>query len=143
MKKITYSKDLSSKTYQDALDIRKKVFIKEQNVDSNIEIDGEDKCTHVTIYVNDIPAGTARYYPTNDNGIHIQRVAVLKEFRHQGLASVLLKDIINKAKAARYNYIILGAQDHAQDFYIQLGFKVIGEQYREAGILHHDMKFTF
>ncbi|WP_334329870.1 GNAT family N-acetyltransferase [Companilactobacillus sp. HBUAS59699] len=142
MQEINYSKDLSSKTYQDALNIRKEVFIKEQNVDPDIEIDGEDKCTHVTIYVDNKPAGTARYYPTADNGIHIQRVAVLKEFRHQGLASILLKDIIAKAKESGYDYIILGAQDHAQAFYTQLGFKVIGEQYQEAGILHHDMKYS-
>lgn len=142
MYKINYSKDLSSNTYQDALKIRKEVFIKEQNVDPKIEIDGEDNCTHVTIYVDDIAAGTARYFPTDDNGIHIQRVAVLKKFRHQGLASVLLKDIIAKAKKSGYDYIILGAQDHAQKFYTELGFKVIGDQYEEAGILHHDMKFT-
>ncbi|KRK79202.1 GNAT family N-acetyltransferase [Companilactobacillus nodensis] len=140
MLKINYSTDLSSKTYQDALSIRKEVFIKEQNVEPDIEIDGEDSCTHVTIYMDGTPAGTARYYPTDDNGVHIQRVAVLKDFRHQGIASILLKDIIDKVTKEDYHYVILGAQDHAQDFYIQLGFKVIGEQYREAGILHHDME---
>jgi len=40
MLKINYSTDLSSKTYQDALSIRKEVFIKEQNVEPDIEIDG-------------------------------------------------------------------------------------------------------
>ncbi|WP_125587844.1 GNAT family N-acetyltransferase [Companilactobacillus jidongensis] len=142
MQEINYSSDLSSKTYQDALNIRKEVFIREQNVDPELEIDGEDSCTHVTIYIDGTPAGTARYYPTDNNGIHIQRVAVPQEFRHQGIASALIKDIITKATNEGYHYVILGAQDHAQDFYVQLGFKVVGEQYREAGILHHDMELT-
>ena len=139
---IEYTTDLNSKTYHDALNIRKEVFIKEQNVDEKIEIDGEDNCTHATLYKDHQAAGTARYFPTNDNGIHVQRVAVLKEYRHQGIASKLLNNLIKRVKDSGYTYVILGAQDHAQDFYTQLGFEVVGEQYREAGILHHDMKLT-
>lgn len=144
MIKIKYTTDLNSKSYNDGLNIRKAVFIKEQGVNEDLEISDEDKCEHVTLYSDDKPCATARYFVTDDNGIHIQRVAVLKDFRHQHLATILLNDIITRIKkdSNNYKYIILGAQDHAQEFYKKLGFQVIGEQYQEAGILHHDMKMT-
>ncbi|APX72156.1 GNAT family N-acetyltransferase [Companilactobacillus allii] len=144
MQEIKYTTDLNSKSYQDGLNIRKQVFIKEQGVSESLEISDEDKCEHVTLYSDGLAVATARFFVTDDNGIHIQRVAVLKEYRHKNLATNLLTDMITKIKknSNNYKYIILGAQDHAQEFYIKLGFKVIGDQYTEAGILHHDMKLT-
>lgn len=143
MDKIKYSDDINSDIYKDSLNIRETVFVKEQHVDKNIEIDNDEaKCTYFTLYSNDKPAATARFQVTDDNGIHIQRVAVLKEFRHQRLGSKLLDFIFKFAKEKHFDYVILGSQDHAQKFYQQLGFKVVGDQYREAGILHHDMKMS-
>ncbi|HIY92206.1 GNAT family N-acetyltransferase [Companilactobacillus sp. HBUAS56275] len=143
MNKIKSSNDINSDIYQDSVNIRTKVFVDEQNVPAEIEIDAdEDKCTYFVLYSNNKAAATARFQVTSDNGIHIQRVAVLKSFRHQHLGSDLLEYIFNYAKQHNFNYIILGAQDHAQAFYTQLGFKVVGEQYEEAGILHHDMRLS-
>lgn len=143
MREIKYSDDLNSKIYQDDLMIRKKVFSQEQNVPLELEVDdNEDKCTYATLYVDKTPVATARYFPTEDNGIHVQRVAVLKQFRKQGLASILLKDIFKTAKNSGHKYIILGAQDQAQPFYKKLGFKVVSDQYKDAGILHHDMQLN-
>ena len=140
MREIKYSDNLNSKIYQDDLMIRKKVFVEEQNVPASLEVDKmENSSTYATLYIDGIPAATARYFPTEDNGIHIQRVAVLKEFRKKGLASSLLKDIFKRVRGD-YKYIILGAQDQAQDFYKKLGLHVVSDQYLDAGILHHDMR---
>lgn len=140
MKEIKYTDDLNSKIYQDDLMIRKQVFVTEQKVPSSLEVDSmENQCTYATLYIDGDPAATARYFPTEDNGIHIQRVAVLKEFRKQGLASFLLKNIFKKV-SKNYQYIILGAQDQAQGFYKKLGLHVVSDQYLDAGILHHDMR---
>ncbi|MFC6324127.1 GNAT family N-acetyltransferase [Companilactobacillus baiquanensis] len=140
MIEIKYSNNLNSNIYQDDLMIRKKVFVDEQKVPASLEVDKMEKvCIYATLYIDEQPAATARYFPTDDNGIHIQRVAVLKKYRKQGLASLLLKDIFKQVKKD-YQYIILGAQDQAQNFYKKLGFKVISDQYVDAGILHHDMR---
>jgi len=140
MNKIKHTTDINSTIYTDSLNIRKTVFVKEQKVPQNLEIDNlEADCTYFNLYLDDKAVATARFYPTDDNGVHVQRVAVLKEFRNQGLASFLLKDIFRKAKKD-YQYIILGAQDQAQEFYKKLGFHVVSDQYLDAGILHHDMR---
>ncbi|AKP68113.1 GNAT family N-acetyltransferase [Companilactobacillus ginsenosidimutans] len=140
MNKIKVSNSLNSNVYKDGLEIRTTVFVGEQNVPQELEIADEDNRTYTTLYVNEQPAATARYFPTADNGLHIQRVAVLKEFRHKGLASELLDKIAIDAKIQKFDYLVLGAQDQANGFYQSLGYKVIGDQYEEAGILHHDMR---
>lgn len=143
MKKIRHSSNLDSDIYRDSLNIRKNVFIIEQQVPESLEIDNsENKCTYFVLYLDDQPVATARFFPTDDQGIHIQRVAVLKPYRHQNLGSELISQIIYYAKKQKYNYVILGAQDHAQNFYKSLGFTVVGKQYLEVGILHHDMKLN-
>ena len=141
MTKIKHSNDTNSDIYQDSINIRTKVFVEEQNVPKNMEIDDmEDKCTYFNVYEDNQAVATARIFPTEDNGIHVQRVAVLKDYRQHHLGSQLLKFIFKYAKENNFNYVILGAQDHAQKFYKNLGFKVIGEPYQEVGIAHHDMK---
>ncbi|CAJ1198928.1 GNAT family N-acetyltransferase [Companilactobacillus nantensis] len=143
MKEIKHSRGINNDIYQDSLKIRKAVFVKEQQVPQNLEIDAdEDLCTYFNIYLDGQVVATARFSPTADNGVHIQRVAVLSDFRQQHLGSELIKTIVQYARDHDYAYAILGAQDHAQAFYKNLGFKVIGEQYTEVGILHHDMKLN-
>ncbi|MGR3741238.1 GNAT family N-acetyltransferase [Companilactobacillus sp. DQM5] len=138
---IKITTDLNSQIYKDALQIRKNVFVKEQNVPEDMEIDEfESNSTYLVGYKDSIPIVTARFYNTADNGWHIQRVATVKEFRKKGLAKQLLKHIENMAQNKHINYLILGAQDQAQEFYLKLGYHVIGEQYIDAGINHHDMK---
>lgn len=141
MHEIKTTTDLNSQIYRDCLNIRTKVFVEEQKVPADMEVDDyEDKCNYYTLYVDQTPAATARYYPTDDNGIHVQRVAVSKDFRKQGLASEVVNRIIKDAKSNGYSYVILGAQDQANGFYKKLGFKVVGGQYLDAGIFHHDMR---
>lgn len=141
MKEIKYSNDINSAIYKDSLKIRTDVFVDEQNVPKDLEIDDrEADCTYFNVYLDGSAVATARFFPTDDNGIHVQRVAVLKKFRQEHLGSQLLKYIFAYAKDHHYNYVILGAQDHAQDFYKKLGFHVVGDAYQEVGIAHHDMK---
>lgn len=143
MNDIKHATGIDSKIYHDSVNIRTKVFVEEQNVPKNLEIDDrEAECTYFNIYIDNKAVATARIFVTDDNGIHIQRVAVLKDYRQQHLGSELIKAMIDYAKNGHYDYAILGAQDHAQAFYQKLGFEVVGPQYQEVGIAHHDMKLN-
>lgn len=143
MNEIKFATGNDSQIYSDSISIRKAVFIEEQNVPQELEIDdSEALCTYFVLYIGRKAVATARIFSTSDNGVHVQRVAVLKDYRQQHLGSELLKYIINYAKNHNFIYVILGAQDHAQDFYKRLGFQVFGPQYEEVGILHHDMKLN-
>ncbi|AMB99637.1 hypothetical protein AWM75_06420 [Aerococcus urinaehominis] len=84
--KFKWTNDLTDQCYQQAIDIRKKVFISEQGVDPDLELDeNENACLHCVGYNKDgQPIATARLLPRTPDLIRIQRVAVLANYRHFG-----------------------------------------------------------
>ena len=129
--------------YQDAVQIRKDVFIAEQEIDPQVELDGtdEDKM-HYVGYVDDQPVTTARIDMLAGNRVKIQRVATEKSARYHGYAGELIKQIMADAKKSDVTRVELDAQQTALDFYRELGFTMIGEVFEEAGIPHQTMRYT-
>ena len=125
------------------LSLRRTVFIEEQNVPENEEVDGDDpNCDHILLTISDDPVGAARlkYY---DNFVKVQRVCVLKNYRGQGIGSNIINFIIKHIeKNDIRNSVRLGSQIHALEFYKGLGFVEFGEEYLDAGILHKDMELS-
>ncbi|NVY96698.1 GNAT family N-acetyltransferase [Lactobacillus sp. DCY120] len=137
---IKTSQDLASTIYQDSLQIRKEVFVKEQAVPPELETDAdENHCLYYVLYLNQKPVATARVLPEKQ-GWHLQRVAVSKEYRKRGLARQLLQKIEADAQKQGQGYLTLGAQDQAQGFYLKLGYQVLGVGFLDAGITHHQMR---
>lgn len=138
---------LDIKIVQEATDmascfaLRRTVFIKEQAVPKDDEIDGEDDhCTHILATLNGDPVGTARFQIKNGS-IKIQRVCVLSEHRGKDYGADLIRFIVDHVKntdSAKRLY--LGAQTHAIKFYEKLGFTQYGPEYLDAGIPHYDME---
>ena len=125
--------------YRDILQIRKKVFIEEQNVPLNIEIEYEEDSNHVICYVDKFPVGTGRWRMT-ENGIKLERFAVLKDFRSKGIGKEIVNFILSEISSN--NTIYLHAQEAVVDFYKKLGFKVSGDKFYEADILHSKMIYS-
>jgi len=122
------------------LNIRTTVFVKEQNVDPNIEHDTfEESANHYLIYFDKKPIGAARWRETNE-GIKLERFAVLKEYRNKEigaeLLSQVLKDVLPLGKP-----IYLHAQINALRFYERYGFVLVGGSFKEAEIVHYKMVF--
>ena len=120
--------------------IRKEVFVKEQNCPEDIEWEFEEESHHFLATVNNIAAGTARWRET-ENGIKLERFAVLKEFRNKKIGSALLKAILNDVPRDGRK-IYLHAQISAKDFYLKHLFKPEGENFWEADIEHVKMVFN-
>ncbi|EEI20449.1 Acetyltransferase [Lentilactobacillus hilgardii] len=129
-----------NRVYQDAQAIRKSVFVKEQGIDETLEFDGTDgDATHYVAYAQHRPVATARATVTGE-GVHIQRVATLKMYRHKGFAKQLLEAILNDPKYKGETNFYLGAQETAKGLYETLGFKQYGDPFMEVGIKHVNMK---
>ena len=127
--------DYASNT-KDICAIRYEVFVGEQNVPEELEIDGLDgEAKHVLAYVDALPIGTGRIL--NDG--HIGRVAVLKKYRGLGIGKLIMKELIKWAQDMNLEKIWLSSQWHAHSFYLDLGFVSVGEIYKEAGIDHIKM----
>ena len=120
-----------------ATPIRFAVFVEEQGVPAEIEMDDMDaQCVHALALDADKAVGTARLLPDG----HIGRMAVLKAWRSRGIGSLLLHSLIRNARERGDRLVLLSAQVHAVPFYRAHGFQPDGPQYEEAGIPHQGMR---
>ena len=116
--------------------IRYDVFVDEQNVPEELEIDGLDgEAKHVLAFVDEVPIGTGRILSDG----HIGRVAVLKNYRGLGIGKSIMKELVKCAQDLSLKKVWLSSQWHAHSFYLDLGFVCVGEVYKEAGIEHIKM----
>lgn len=124
----------------DAMLIREQVFIREQNIPEQEEWDAQDAISvHFVIYdlSNNLklPIATARLLPNNSIG----RVAVLKNYRGQGIGHLIMQNVIDRAKIECREVLKLSSQVHAIGFYESFGFQTHGTEYLDCGISHIDM----
>lgn len=141
---VAHTKDTMSDLYLDALKIRNQVFVREQGVPLDREIDNYEAYTiHFVLYQDtETPMATVRLLPLEDGKIKVQRMAVLKEFRKKGLGKVIMEAAETFANEHDYQQLVLGAQLTARDFYQRLGYQAEGDIFLDAGIEHVTMTKT-
>lgn len=121
------------------INIRKTVFVKEQKVPVEIEIDGLDpESDHIIAFFNKQPVGCGRIRTTNHLA-KFERIAVLKEHRGRGFGKQITNFMIKNCKTKNINEIIMHSQLHVADFYKKIGFKTRGTIFLEANIKHIKM----
>jgi len=126
-----------------ALAIRRAVFIVEQGIDEEIEIDAFDEnCRHYVARRHGVAVGAARQRPYGAGVAKIERMAVLAPHRRAGVGRALLERMEADAARDGATAIVLHAQDRALAFYARCGYRVEGEGFEEAGIPHHRMRKT-
>lgn len=140
--KTLHTTDTTSPIYSDALEIRKQVFINEQGVATEIEIDQyEDQCVHFVLYSDQHEAvATCRLFPLNKKKIKLQRMAVKKAYRGKDYGRRMIEAAEKYAKNQHYDSIVLGAQVSALGFYEKLSYTKFGDMFIEANIVHYHMK---
>jgi predicted GNAT family N-acyltransferase len=120
--------------------IRHAVFIKEQEVPEELEWDEFDQdALHAIVKKDQEVIGTARLIIDNAKA-RIGRMAIQKEYRHQGIGQKLLPILIQTAKEKGAQECILHAQTHAIAFYAKSDFEPNGPIFDEAGIPHVEMR---
>ena len=121
--------------------VRYRVFVEEQKVPAEIELDEFDPVSvHALAFdAGGRALGTGRLLPDG----HIGRMAVLREARGAGVGSALLRALMKAARARGDREVMLSAQTHAIPFYERFGFAVEGDEYDDAGIPHRMMRLVF
>jgi len=122
---------------EEAKRIRFIVFVEEQRVPADLEMDENDaESLHALAYADGQPIGTGRLLPDG----HIGRMAVLKQWRGRGAGKAMLRRLIDAARRRGHREVALSAQVHALEFYRAEGFEPQGAVYEEAGIPHQAMR---
>ena len=126
-----------------ALGVRFRVFVGEQQVPMEDELDETDAtATHAIVISNreghdDKVVATGRvFYRDEDSAARIGRMAVDIEFRRQGIGGRLLQFLEDEATAQGVTTYILNAQVYVKDFYSAHGYVERGGKFLEADIVH-------
>lgn len=128
---------------EQAFEIRRRVFVIEQNVDPAEEYDEyESSCVHFLAKEGAQPIGTCRIRKT-ENGCKLERFAVLKEHRGKGAGAALVQACLQHEWLSEPGtYVYMHAQEHALDFYARFGFTASGDRFWECEIPHFKMSQT-
>lgn len=133
----------------DCIAIRTTVFVDEQGVPIELEIDELDKpdsgCRHFLMLEHNpdgssSPIGTFRAYFETPEVVHLQRLCILKAFRGRGYGRAALEYVEGYFKELGASRIIFGAQCYAIPFYEKCGCRCISEVFNDAGIPHRMME---
>ncbi len=131
----------TTKEKQDAFSIRFTVFVHEQGVPKEIELDAhDDEAIHFVCYSSagePIAASRIRF---TDHAGKLERICVLKDYRGQSIGSQMIQKMEKTIKHKNVHIAKLHAQTHATEFYKRLGYHVTSEPFMDAGISHVAME---
>ncbi|OZU90602.1 GNAT family N-acetyltransferase [Virgibacillus indicus] len=119
-----------------AYHVRMVVFVEEQNVPADEELDEHDKTAiHFIGYESGEPIAASRLRFADDYG-KLERICVLKQHRGKTHGKQIIKAMENLISQKGYKKSKLNAQTHAEEFYHQLGYETISGEFMDAGIPH-------
>jgi predicted GNAT family N-acyltransferase len=121
--------------------IRRSVFIDEQQVPEEIEMDADDaNAFHALALLDGDAVGCGRMVAHGAGAVKIGRMAVRRDLRGRGIGRDILRFLMERARARGERKAILHAQLTAEGFYLKEGFTPVGEIFDEAGIPHRQME---
>ncbi|WP_085992698.1 GNAT family N-acetyltransferase [Oceanobacillus senegalensis] len=124
---------------EDAYHVRMVVFVNEQKVPAEEELDEYDKvATHFIGYEDNQAIAASRLRFVEEYG-KLERICVLKDYRGKSYGKQLILAMEDVIKEKGYKKSKLNAQIHAEDFYKKLGYETVSREFMDAGIPHITM----
>ena len=141
MDKLSYKLVTDDRELKGALEVRRQVFVHEQGVSEDIELDSRDgKALHMVVKDGERVIGTARVLFLANNQAKIERMAILKAFRGRGIGREILTFLNEELRNRQVEQAVLHAQCSVIGFYQSCGFEETGPPFCEAGIKHIKMQ---
>ena len=124
-----------------ALAVRRDVFIEEQGVPEEVEMDGkDDEAVHFVATADGDPVGAARLREVGSGVGKVERVAVVADRRDEGIGRELMHTLEATAVERDIDRLIMHAQTHVEEFYRRLDYETTSDVFEEAGIDHVEME---
>lgn len=123
--------------------VRKQVFVQEQGVPEELELDGKDSESIVFLILDPKPQSPNQALATCrcrkvEGGVKVERFAVLKTYRGMGLGKRMMQSVLAYFPL---DTVFLNAQKPVVSYYQNLGFEVCSQLFYEAGIPHYTMQY--
>ncbi|WP_416151123.1 GNAT family N-acetyltransferase [Salipaludibacillus sp. HK11] len=121
-------------------DVRRKVFVVEQGVPEEVEVDEkEQQSIHFIAYKEECPVGAGRLR-IHGSVAKAERVCVLSDERGKGVGADIMRKMEVYSKENNLQSLKLNAQIHAEPFYKSLNYSTISDSFYEANIPHVTME---
>jgi len=131
----------SQRERENAFSVRRKVFVEEQGVPLNLELDELDKTAdHFVVYSADNPIGAGRIREVTVGVGKVERVCVLPDYRGQHLGNLIMNKLEMHALNKGLHKILLNAQAYAVPFYEKLGYIITSPEFMDSDIPHRAME---
>lgn len=128
-------------TLEDAFALRRAVFVEEQGVPPEREVDEyEDEATHLIARDGDAVVGTARLRALDETTGKVERVAVREADRGDGWGRRLMDRTEALARERGFDRLVLHSQTAVEGFYETLGYRTTSDVFEDAGIPHVEME---
>ena len=123
-----------------ALGVRLRVFVSEQSVPPDEELDDADAtATHAIALYQGQVVGTGRLVRYDAATAQIGRMAVDQPWRHRGIGREILHYLEREAHFQDVRRCVLHAQEYVKGFYTAHGYQEYGDVFLEASIPHIEM----
>ncbi len=117
-----------------AQQLRIDVFVTEQGIPEDLEIDGKDPISfHVGVFDGDSLVGTGRLTPANETLGVLSRITVVSSHRKQGIGQIIMKELERIAQNKSFEHLQLTPHHYLEKFYSELGYSVISRDEGSVG----------
>ena len=141
MDNLSYKIVVSDRELEGAFEVRKQVFVEEQGIPEDLELDELDmEAMHMVVKDGEGIVGTARVLFLAASQAKLERMAILKPFRRRGIGKGIISFLDEEFKNRGTEQVVLHAQCSAVNFYKSCGFEESGSPFWEAGIKHVKMQ---
>lgn len=141
MCEFNYKLVSSDRELKAAFEVRRQVFVKEQNISEDLTFDSHDRqALHMVVMDGERAIGTARVLLLSNNQAKLERMAILKPFRRRGIGRRIICYLIEELSKRQVEQVLLHAQYAVVAFYKSCGFEESGSPFCEVGIKHVKMQ---
>lgn len=125
----------------DAFFVRRKVFVEEQGVPQDLELDELDNTSdHFVVYDAGEPIGAGRFREVSTGIGKVERVCILPNYRGKNLGKQIMQELETHAISKNFEKILLNAQSYALPFYEKMGYTITSPEFMDADIPHRAMQ---
>ena len=126
---------------EEAIGVRMRVFVIEQAIPAEEELDQEDAtATHIIAHCRGRVIGAGRLVLGEDLTARIGRMAVDQPWRRQGVGGRILQYLEAEARSQGMVRASLHAQEYVKGFYAAHGYREHGDLFLEVDIPHIEMR---
>lgn len=141
MSEFSYKLVTGDVELQEAFEVRRQVFVREQGISEDLVFDGHDReALHMVVKDGERVIGSARVQFLAGNQAKLERMAILERYRRKGIGKEMLLFLDAVWKDKQVQQVIIHAQLEVVPFYKLYGFDELGLPFREAGIKHIKMR---